>query len=56
MVASRNLVLLNDIVTTTNAEFLAMLPRYLPNTITKLRAYLNTGAYRHEVPGLIAAS
>lgn len=55
MVASRNLVLLNDVVTTTNAEFLAMLPRYMPNSITKLRAYLRTGVYHHEVPGLIAA-
>lgn len=54
MVASRNLVLLNDTITTTNAEFLAMLPRYIPNAITKLRAYLDTGVYRHEVPGLVA--
>jgi len=55
VVASRNLVLLNDIVTTTNAEFLALLPRYVPNSITKLRAYLDTGVFRHEVPGLIPA-
>lgn len=55
MVASRNLVLLNDVVTTTNAEFLAMLPRYVPNSITKLRAYLDSGVYRHDVPGLIPA-
>jgi Ser/Thr protein kinase RdoA (MazF antagonist) len=55
MVASRNLVLLNDVVTTTNAEFLAMLPRYVPNSITKLRAYLDTGVYRHAVSGLLAA-
>ena len=56
MVASRNLVLLNDVVTTTNAEFLAMLPRYVPNSITKLRTYLDTGVYHHEVPGLIPAT
>jgi len=53
MVASRNLVLLNDVVTTTNAEFLAILPRYVPNSIAKLRAYLETGVFRHQVPGLI---
>ncbi len=53
MVASRNLVLLNDVVTTTNAEFLAILPRYVPNSIVKLRAYLETGVFRHDVPGLI---
>jgi Ser/Thr protein kinase RdoA (MazF antagonist) len=53
MVASRNLVLLNDVITTTNAEFLEMLPRYVPNSITKLRAYLDSGVYRHDVPGLL---
>lgn len=55
MVASRNLVLLNDVLTTTNAEWLAMLPRYVPNSITKLQAYLDTGVFRHEVPGLLTA-
>lgn len=55
MVASRNLVLLNDVITTTNADFLEMLPRYVPNSITKLRAYLESGVYRHDVPGLLPA-
>ncbi|MGB8861685.1 MAG: phosphotransferase [Ilumatobacteraceae bacterium] len=55
MVASRNLVLLNDVITTTNAEFIEMLPRYVPNSIAKLRAYLDTGEFRHDVPGLIPA-
>ena len=53
MVASRNLVLLNDVITTVTAEFLEMLPRYVPNSITKLRAYLETGVFRHHIPGLI---
>lgn len=55
MVASRTLVLLNDVLTTTNAEFLAILPRYIPNSITKLRYYLDHGVFRHDVPGLIPA-
>ena len=29
-----------------------MLPRYLANTVVKLRAYLDTGVYRHDVPGV----
>lgn len=53
MVASRNLVLLNDVINTSNAEFIEMLPRYVPNTLTKLRAYMETGVFRHRVPGLI---
>jgi len=48
-VASRNLVLLNDVITTTNAEFLAMLPTYVPRSVAKLRQYLDTGSYRHDV-------
>ena len=53
LVASRNLVLLNDVLTTTHAEWIAMLPRYVPNSVTKLRAYLDTGVFRHDVPGLL---
>ena len=52
IVASRNLVLLNDVVVTTVPEWRAMLPRYLANTVVKLRAYLDTGVYRHDVPGV----
>lgn len=55
LVASRNLVLLNDVLTTTNAEWIEMLPRYVPNSVTKLRAYLDSGVFRHDVPGLIPA-
>ena len=49
MVASRNLVLLNELITTTNAQFLAMLPTYVPRSIVKLRNYLDTGRYRHDL-------
>jgi Ser/Thr protein kinase RdoA (MazF antagonist) len=52
VVASRNIVLLNDIVATANADFRALLPTYVPNTIVKLRNYLETGVYRHDVDGL----
>lgn len=51
IVASRNLVLLNDMVDTANADFRALLPTYLLSTITKLRNYLDAGVYRHEVNG-----
>lgn len=52
IVASRNLVLLNDVFATTIPEWRAMLPRYLANSIVKLRHYLDTGVYRHDVPGV----
>jgi Ser/Thr protein kinase RdoA (MazF antagonist) len=53
VVASRNLVLLNDIVDTANADFRELLPTYVPNTIAKLRHYLDTGVYRHDIDGLL---
>lgn len=52
IVASRNLLLLNDLLVTDNAEHAALLPRYIANTTSKLRHYLDTGTYRHDVPGV----
>lgn len=53
VVASRNLVLLNDILVTENAEFRAFADRYVANAVAKLRHYLETGRYRHDVPGVV---
>ena len=53
LIAGRNLVLLNDLFSTTTAEIRALLPRYLPNTVTKLRHFLESGTYRHDLPGLL---
>jgi Ser/Thr protein kinase RdoA (MazF antagonist) len=49
VVASRNLVILNDIVVTENADFRAMAPEYVARSVLKLRHYLETGTYRHEL-------
>jgi Ser/Thr protein kinase RdoA (MazF antagonist) len=56
IVAGRTLVLLNDLITNTTAELRAMLPRYAANSVTKLRHYLETGVFKHDVPGLIPAA
>ncbi|GHF49808.1 Ser/Thr protein kinase RdoA (MazF antagonist) [Deinococcus metalli] len=55
VVAGRALVLLNDLLENTTAELRALLPRYVPNSVTKLRHYLETGVFRHDVQGLIPA-
>ena len=52
IVASRNLVLLNDVFETTIPEWQKLLPRYVANSVLKLQAYLDTGVYRHDVPGV----
>ncbi len=55
IIAGRNLVLLNDMLVVTNAELTALLPRYVPNSVTKLRYFLETGVYKHDITGLIPA-
>lgn len=52
LVAGRNLLLLNDALTITTADLREMIPRYSRNSVVKLRQWLDTGVYRHEVSGL----
>ena len=53
LVAHRNLLLLNDLLVTTNAEHRAIIPNFTRNTVTKLRNFLDTGVYRHDLEGLL---
>jgi len=55
IVAGRNLVLLNDMLVVTTAELRAILPRYVHNSITKLRHSLERGVFKHDVAGLVPA-
>jgi Ser/Thr protein kinase RdoA (MazF antagonist) len=43
LVAGRNLLLANDVLTDTNAKIRAIVPVYLRNSAVKLRAFLDTG-------------
>lgn len=43
--AVRNLVLLNDVLTTVNAETRAALAAYVPTSVARLRHWLDTGTY-----------
>lgn len=52
LVAGRNLLLLNDVLTIATADLREMIPRYARNSVVKLRHWLDTGVYRHEVSGL----
>ncbi|MFM2073185.1 MAG: hypothetical protein RLZZ623_3449 [Actinomycetota bacterium] len=56
MVASRSLVLLNEVLTITTADIRAMLPYFIPDTVAKLRSYLDTGVFRHDIEGLISGA
>jgi Ser/Thr protein kinase RdoA (MazF antagonist) len=52
ILAGRNLVLWNDLLVNTTFELRTLLPRYAHNSTLKLRHYLETGVYKHDVPGL----
>lgn len=47
--ASRNLLLLNDVLATNNAETRAALATYLPSSVARLRRWLDTGRYDFAV-------
>jgi Ser/Thr protein kinase RdoA (MazF antagonist) len=49
--ASRNLLLLNDVLATNNAETRAALATYLPNSVARLGHWLATGQYSFDVSG-----
>jgi hypothetical protein len=53
LVAQRNLLLLNDLLSTTNAEHRALVPNYTKNTVTKIGQWLDTGVFRNDVEGLL---
>lgn len=52
--ASRNLVLLNDVLVADNAELRAEAEHYLPLTVARLRHWLETGAFRFDLPASAA--
>jgi Ser/Thr protein kinase RdoA (MazF antagonist) len=52
LVAGRNILLLNELFGTQTADFRDALPTYVANSVLKLRAYMDSGVYRHDVPGV----
>ena len=54
--ASRTLVLLNDLLDLTSGASRSLLMRYLHNVELRLRSYLDTGRYRAEVDGMVPLS
>lgn len=52
LVAGRALLMLGALRANATADIRALLPRFVPATVTRLRAYLRSGTFRHDVPGL----
>jgi len=53
LLSARNLVLVDEVLSTKSADFVAMLPRYLENSVIKQRHFLDTGEWRHDLPGIV---
>lgn len=51
--AARTLILLNDIVVSTNREILDLVPTFLRNTEIRFAQYLESGVYRSKLPGTV---
>jgi Ser/Thr protein kinase RdoA (MazF antagonist) len=56
VLAGRNLVLVNDVIGGLGAADRDFAEPYVRNTVVKLRAFLDSGVYRHDVPGLLPIS
>lgn len=50
MVAGRNLLLVDDLLEQQNADLRAFIPEYTESSVRRLRAWLETGRYRRDVP------
>lgn len=50
MVAGRNLLLVDDLLEQQNADLRAMIPAYAAGSVRRLRAWLDTGRYRRDLP------
>jgi Ser/Thr protein kinase RdoA (MazF antagonist) len=53
LLVGRNVLLLNELLGTSSADFRDMLPTYAANTFVKLRHYLDHGEFRHDLPGVV---
>ena len=50
LVAHRNVLLLSEVAGWVTAKFQAVLPTYAANTVRRLKNFLETGRYSHNVP------
>jgi Ser/Thr protein kinase RdoA (MazF antagonist) len=53
LLSARNLLLVDEVLRTNSADFVAMLPRFLENSAIKQRHFLDTGQWRHDLPGVV---
>lgn len=54
LLSARNLLLVDEVLRTLSADFVTMLPRFLENSAIKQRHFLDSGQWRHDLPGVVA--
>lgn len=54
LLAARNLLLVDELLTTESADFVALLPQFLINSEIRQRHFLDTGEFRHDLPGVLS--
>jgi len=54
IVAARNLLLANEVLRMSTADMREIAPPFLANSVLRLRAFMETGVYRRDVPGVVA--
>ncbi len=54
IVAARNLLLANEVLRMSTADMREIAPPLIANSVLRLRAFMETGMYRREVPGVTA--
>ncbi|MFZ4720286.1 MAG: phosphotransferase enzyme family protein [Ilumatobacteraceae bacterium] len=53
LLAARNLLLIDEMLTNENAELAAIMPRFMTNSEIRHRHFLATGEFRHDLPGVV---
>ena len=56
LLAARNVLLVDELLTTESADFVALLPRFLDNSDIRQRHFLESGEFRHDLPGVVPLS
>lgn len=53
IVAARNLLLVNEVLRMSTAEMREIAPRFVANSVLRLRSFMETGVYRRDIPGTV---
>lgn len=53
LLAARNLLLIDEMLANENAELAGLMPRFMANSEVRMRHFLATGEFRHDIEGVV---